>query len=99
MKHMMTTVNLSMSQEQVRLIDSFVATHGFTNRSEFIRSILRLLKIHPQIIGDAATFPFEAPKERSTKKIIADFRKTKKYSGVFLKDLETGLKESTYFNP
>lgn len=97
--HMMTTVNLSISQEQINLIDSFVATHGFTNRSECIRSVLRLLKIHPQIMEEAATFPFVAPTSRSTKKIISDFRKTKKYSAAFLKDLELGLKESDYFRP
>lgn len=95
---MMTTVNLSVSKEQVQLIDSFVSDHGFTNRSEFFRSILRLLKIRPQILGEAATFPFAVPKIRSTKKIISDFRKTKKYSSAFLKDLETGLNESTYFH-
>lgn len=94
---MMTTVNLSISKEQVQLIDSLVSVHGFTNRSEFFRSILRLLKIHPQIMGEASTIPFTVSKERSTKKIITDFQKTKKYSGAFLKDLETGLNESTYF--
>lgn len=79
---MMTTVNLSLSKDQLGLIDSLTASYGFTNRSEFIRSLLRLLRIRPEIMGEAAVFPFVAPKEKSVKKIISSFSKTKKYSQV-----------------
>lgn len=93
----MSTVNISLPKEQVSLIDKFVKTYGYANRSEFIRSVVRLLKHKPQILEDAAVFPFEPPKERSVKKIIQSMKKTGKYSIAFLKSLEIGLKESDYF--
>ena len=93
----MSTVNISLPKEQLSLIDKFVSIYGFANRSEFIRSLLRLINHNPDIIGQAATFPFIIPKEKSTRKIIADFKKTQKYSKEFLKDLEEGLSSSDYF--
>lgn len=94
---MMTTVNLSLSKSQLSLIDSLTATYGFTNRSEFIRSLLRLLRIKPEILEEAAVFPFVAPPEKSAKKVIAAFAKTNKYSKELLKDLKEGLANSDYF--
>ena len=38
------------------------------------------------------------PTERSTKKVIAEFKKTDKYSQEFLKSLEKGLKRSSFFS-
>lgn len=93
----MSTVNISLPNNQVTFIDKLVISYGFANRSEFIRSLIRLIANRPEIIETAAVFPFIAPKEKSVKKIISDFSKTKKYSAVFLKDLEEGLKESDYF--
>lgn len=37
------------------------------------------------------------PPERSKKKIIAEFKKTKKYSKEFVTALERGLARSSYF--
>lgn len=37
------------------------------------------------------------PPERSRKKIIAEFKKTKKYSREFVGSLERGLARSSYF--
>jgi len=93
----MSTINISLPQEQVGLIDKLVSSYGFANRSEFIRSLLRLVHFKPGLIQEAATFPFVSPKEQSLEKIIADFKKTKKYSPDFIKDLKEGLKSSNYF--
>ena len=93
----MSTINISLPQEQVGLIDKLVSSYGFANRSEFIRSLLRLVHFKPGLIQDAAIFPFASPKEQSLEKIIADFKKTKKYSPDFIKDLKEGLKSSNYF--
>lgn len=41
---------------------------------------------------------FFAPPEKSRKKIISQFSKTKLYRKEFLKDLEKGLKRSSYFS-
>jgi len=93
----MSTINISLPQEQVGLIDKLVSSYGFANRSEFIRSLLRLVHFKPRLIQEAAIFPFASPKEQSLEKIIADFKKTKKYSPDFIKDLKEGLKSSNYF--
>jgi hypothetical protein len=93
----MSTINISLPYEQVGFIDKLVANYGFANRSEFIRSLLRLITHKPELVETASTFPFIAPQERSIRKIMGDFRKTKKYSPAFLKDLKTGLSESSYF--
>ena len=94
----MSTVNISLPKEQVSIIDKFVVSFGFANRSEFIRSIIRLVVFKPDLVEKAATFPFTAPKERSTKKILTTFAKSGRYSKEFLKDLKEGLDQSDYFN-
>ncbi len=96
----MSSINISLPSEQVTFIDKLVAQYGFANRSEFIRSIVRLLRHKPDILEKTAVFPFEStPPNQSIKDIMADFGKTKKYSPAFLKDLEEGLKKSDYFKP
>ena len=94
----MSTVNISLPYEQVKLVDQFVKRYGFANRSEFIRSIIRLLTRHPDMVDSAATFPFVAPKERSVRTITSDFAESGKYTEMFLKDLKEGLSTSDYFN-
>lgn len=93
----MSTINISLPGEQVSLIDKLVSAYGFANRSEFMRSLLRLVSHKPELIESAATFPFVAPKEKSIKKILTNFQKTKKYSPAFLKDLKEGLASSDFF--
>lgn len=94
----MSTVNLSLPAEQVGFIDQLVLRYKFANRSEFVRSLIRLVWHEPQLIEQASTFPFLSPRTRSVNAIISDFQKTNKYSKAFLKDLEDGLKSSRYFN-
>lgn len=93
----MATMNISILNEQTEFVDTIVNKHGFANRSEFFRSIIRLLKANPQLIHDAATVPFVQPAQKSVKAIMKDFKKQQKYSQEFLNDLETGLRESNYF--
>lgn len=95
----MTTVNISISQDQASFIDRLVSVHGFTNRSEFIRSLLRLIKIQPDILEKASVYPFVSPQEKSVKKVVSSFAATNKYSKDFLKDLKEGLSKSDYFKP
>lgn len=94
----MSTINISLPKEQVSLIDKLVINYGFANRSEFVRSLLRVAHLEPELISKAATFPFAFPKEKSVEKIVADFEKTQKYSSSFIDDLREGLAESEYFN-
>ncbi|MCR4277161.1 MAG: ribbon-helix-helix domain-containing protein [Candidatus Roizmanbacteria bacterium] len=94
----MSTVNISLPEKQANYIDMLVVKYGFANRSEFIRSIIRLVVYKPDLVEEAATFPFVVPKEQSAKKIIDAFSKNNRYSKEFLKDLKEGLGESDYFS-
>lgn len=93
----MSTINISLPSEQVNMIDGFVKKFGFANRSEFVRSIIRVLIRKPELVETASIYPFMAPKIKSVKSVIKAFKKSKKYSPEFLKDLEDGLKVSDYF--
>lgn len=94
----MSTVNISLPEKQANYIDMLVAKYGFANRSEFIRSIIRLVVYKPDLVEVAATFPFIAPKVRSVKKIVSAFDKSGHYSTEFLRDLKEGLNQSDYFS-
>jgi len=94
----MSTINISLPSEQVNLIDNFVEKFGFANRSEFVRSIIRVLIKRPEIVETASIYPFVSPKTKSVKEIVNAFKKNKKYSQLFLKDLEKGLRTSDYFS-
>lgn len=93
----MSTINISLPQEQINVVDLFVKRYGFANRSEFVRSLIRLIKSKPEVVNEAAIYPFVSPATRSAKTILADFKKTNKYSSAFLRDLKEGLKQSNYF--
>ena len=93
----MSTVSLSLPSAQINLIDKLCQTYGFSNRSEFIRALLRFLLREPTVVKKATTYPFVSPSEKSIKKILTDFKRTKKYSAAFLKDLKSGLESSNYF--
>jgi len=95
----MTTVNVSLTNEQVKWMDLTSQKLGFANRSEFVRGLLRFVAGRRELLDDVVSFPFVSPKIRSRKQIVKDFGDTKKYSKEFLKDLETGLKRSNYFGP
>lgn len=93
----MSTINISLPAHQADVIDSMVSKYGFANRSEFIRSIIRLVIQQKDLVEKAAVFPFVSPKRQPVKTIISAFSRTKRYSKEFLKDLEEGLSESDYF--
>ena len=93
----MSTINISLTDEQVKLVNTLTDTLGFANRSEFFRAVLRRLAASKSATDEVAVWPFVSPPEKSTKKIVAEFKKSKKYSPAFLADLEEGLKTSNYF--
>lgn len=97
----MSTINISLPQEQVSFIDALVSRYGFANRSEFVRSLVRLIHSKPRIAEEAIIHPFlkPTPPNQSVRDVVAAFKNTKKYSNEFLKDLEIGLKRSNYFKP
>lgn len=93
----MTTVNISLTVEQVKLANKLTKKLGFANRSEFFRAILRRLMSQPDSLEEIRTWPFSSPSTKSKKEILGKFKKTGKYSPEFLKDLAEGLETSDYF--
>ena len=93
----MSTINISLPTDHVKAIDAFIDRYGFANRSEFIRSLIRLVRYQPTLLRDAATFPFITPQIRAKNVILKEFAQTKKYSNALLKDMKIGLDESSYF--
>jgi len=90
-------MNISLPKHQALSVDNLIEKYGFANRSEFFRSILRLVIHNETIIKEAALFPFVEPKSKSITEIINAFASTKNYSKEFLRDLEEGLSQSVSF--
>ncbi|PIU03248.1 hypothetical protein COT44_04235 [Candidatus Shapirobacteria bacterium CG08_land_8_20_14_0_20_39_18] len=94
----MSTINISLTADQVKLVDNLTKDYQFANRSEFFRAMIRLIFRRPEIITAADELILEPPTTRSRKEIISKMRATNKYSPEFLKSLNAGLKESKYFS-
>ncbi len=93
----MRTVNISLTEDQTKMVDQAVINLGFANRSEFFRTLLRVFNKKPEVLAEATDFPMKGPSTKSAKKVMEGFKATGKYSKGFLKDLENGLKHSDYF--
>ena len=93
----MSTINISLPSQQATTVDFLIEKYGFANRSEFFRSILRLVIHNENIVEQASVFPFIEAKTKSSAEIIHAFANTKKYSKEFLKDLKEGLSQSSTF--
>lgn len=93
----MSTVNISLPQEQLSLIDRFVSNYGFANRSEFIRSVLRMLAYNPVLVETSAVFPFVSFKKRPLKTIKTEFEKTGLYKKEFITSIIRGLSKSSLY--
>src|SRR3989338_6376644 len=93
----MKTVNISLTEDQTKMVDQAVVNLGFANRSEFFRSLLRVFNKKPEVLSDASDFPMKSPDTKSAKKVMASFEATGKYTKGVLKDLEEGLKSSDFF--
>lgn len=94
---MMDTINISLTSEQVRLVNQLTQTLDFANRSEFFRALLRLVSRKPGVLTTADELTLEPPATKSRRKIIAMMKATKKYSPQFLKSIDRGMRESGYF--
>lgn len=93
----MNTVNISLTANQVKLVDSLTESLSFANRSEFFRALVRLVERKPEVLEVSVENFFQAPSTRSTNKIVNDMRDTGKYNERFLKSIEKGLLRSGYF--
>jgi len=94
----MTTVNISITDDQAKFVDQISSKYNFSNRSELFRSLLRMVQQQPELIKQSSVLPFQPPSTRSRSKIMKEFKATGLYSPEFLKDLKEGLKDDVYFN-
>lgn len=94
----MTTINISITDEQAKFIDQTAKKFNFENRSELIRSFIRLFQFQPKLVEENFFLPFTAPDTHSRSKVLKSLKETGKYSDAFLKDMEEGLKDSHFFN-
>lgn len=93
----MNSVNVSLTSEQVKLVDSLTSIYGYANRSEFFRAILRLVAQKPKVLRDSDELILESPDTKDSNKIIADMKATGLYNAKFLASLKRGMDESNYF--
>ena len=94
----MTTMNISITVEQAKLVDQIAKKYNFSNRSELFRSLLRLFQQQPDLISQSSILPFQSPSTRSRSEVLKGLKNVGKYTPEFLKDIEEGLKDSLYFN-
>ena len=94
---MATTLNISLTKQQVNWINRAVKKWGFANRSEFFRALIRWLSQPSEAMEKVSNWPFFPPSTRNKEEILAAFKKSGRYSKEFLKDLEEGLEGSGYF--
>jgi|CXWL01.1.fsa_nt_gi Arc/MetJ-type ribon-helix-helix transcriptional regulator len=94
----MTTFNISLTDEQAKLVDELTIRHGFASRSEFFRAMLRRVSVQPKVALEAAIWPFTQPEAKSKNIVLKEFKKSGVYSDKFLADLADGLKNSTFFD-
>lgn len=94
----MTTFNISLTDEQAKLVDELTTRHGFASRSEFFRAMLRRVSVQPKVALEAAIWPFAQPATKSKKVMLGEFKKSGVYSDKFLADLANGLDNSTFFD-
>lgn len=93
----MSTVNISITSDQVKFVDEMTKQMDFANRSEFFRALLRLVARKPQVLEKTGEFSFQAPDLKSASRVVSSMKATKKYNQKFLDSLEQGLVESGYF--
>jgi metal-responsive CopG/Arc/MetJ family transcriptional regulator len=94
----MNTVNISLTHDQIELVDKLTKQYGFANRSEFFRAIIRKVTADSQVQEQITSWPFSSPSTKSSSKIVSAFEKTNRYSNNFLADLAEGLENSDYFS-
>jgi len=63
----MTTLNISLTDEQARMVGELTIQHGFANRSEFFRAVPRHVSAQPKVALEATVWPFTAPTTKSKK--------------------------------
>lgn len=73
----MRTINISITEEQGRFIDQLVGKFGFANRSELFRTIIRRIKVSPNLVEEPKAVQLTPSAIKRYNKIIADIESGK----------------------
>lgn len=82
----MQTINISVTQEQKKLVDKLVEKLDFANRSELIRTLLRRVEASPEVLKEPKIVKL-SPKaakryDRMVEEIESGKAKTKTFNSV-----------------
>ena len=85
----MRTINISVTEEQRNFVDQMVGKLGFANRSEFFRTIVRMIKANPKVIEEPRVVQLSPSAIKRYNKIIDDIESGKEpvYEAHDVKDL------------
>ena len=93
----MVTLNISLPEPLVRVVDREVSGGSYASRSDFFRMLLRMY----EVLSGKAALPLELVEfqNRPLKEIEDGFMATGKYEKKFVKGIISGLKrEGLYAN-
>jgi len=85
----MRTINISVTEEQRNFVDQMVDKLGFANRSEFFRTIVRMIKANPKVIEEPKVMQLSPKAIKRYNKIIENIESGKEsvYEAHDVKDL------------
>lgn len=73
----MMTINISLPDKQTRMIDTLIASYGFSNKDEFFRAVLNKLLNDAHLLKKTLIYP-KAKKKIKEEKLLLLFDKGKK---------------------
>lgn len=94
----MSTMNISVTDDQAKMVDDWVSLHDYANRSEFFRAVVRFLAQRPVILRDMSSdLKLEEFVKRPLPEIRRGLESTGKYSKKFIDEIIDGLKKSSIY--
>lgn len=94
----MSTMNISVTDDQAKLIDDWVFLHDYANRSEFFRSIIRFIAQKPVVLKEVSS---DIELEEFVKRPLSEIRKGLKATGKYPKkeidSIISGLKRTSIY--
>jgi Arc/MetJ-type ribon-helix-helix transcriptional regulator len=88
----MSTLNISVTDQQAAWVDAWTQTYGYANRSELFRFILRFISQQPKILRDVPPLELLEFQKKPLKEVREKMLATGKYSKKFINGIVSGLK-------
>mgnify|MGYP001572798577 CR=1 FL=1 len=88
-------MNISVTDDQAKMIDDWVFLHDYANRSEFFRSVVRFIAQKPVVLNDVSSgIQFEEFVKRPLPEMRKMLESSGKYNKKFINEIISGLKDS-----